>query len=354
MALAAYLDLTGQAIPPAEQVNGRAFLVENYDPLSALGNWRRGRLDLRTWVSSLRAVDETAWFARDDLRPFGLMCLRMGWRMATRPFSEQPEACPLASSALPGWPRRARYQPDLARAARSAATLQGEDTRMSDTVDVAIIGAGPYGLSLAAHLRAVGVDYRHFGVPMRLWEATMPQGMFLKSQGFASNIADPDGTHTLEAFCQATGRPYASYGLPVSLDNFVSYGHWFQSERGLKIEEVHVDDVTMRNGGFEVSAGGEHVLARRVVVAIGVEAFAYVPKALAGLSSAHCTHSAGPHGPGGLQGPGRHRRRRWPVRAGDGRAAARERCRGAARRQEERAEVERRAAARPPGRCFSG
>jgi len=103
---------------------------------------------------------------------------------------------------------------------------------MSDTVDVAIIGAGPYGLSLAAHLRAAGVDYRHFGIPMRLWEATMPQGMFLKSQGFASNIADPDGTHTLEAFCQATGRTYASYGLPVSLDNFVSYGHWFQSERG--------------------------------------------------------------------------------------------------------------------------
>lgn len=164
---------------------------------------------------------------------------------------------------------------------------------MSETVDVAIIGAGPYGLSLAAHLRAAGTDYRHFGIPMRLWEGTMPQGMFLKSQGFASNIADPDGTHTLEAFCQATGREYASYGLPVSLDNFVSYGHWFQSERGLKIEEVHVDDVTMRNGGFEVSAGGERVLARRVVVAIGVEAFAYVPKSLSGLSSAHCTHSAG-------------------------------------------------------------
>jgi hypothetical protein len=94
VALAAYLDLTGQAIPPAEQVNGRAFLVENYDPLSALANWRRGRLDLRTWVSSLRTVDETAWFARDDLRPFGLMCLRMGWRMATRPISGNRKRAP--------------------------------------------------------------------------------------------------------------------------------------------------------------------------------------------------------------------------------------------------------------------
>jgi D-aspartate ligase len=87
VALAAYLDLTGQAIPPGEQVDGRTFLVENYDPLSALASWRRGRQSLRSWASSLRTVDETAWFARDDLRPFGLMCLRMGWRMATRPFS---------------------------------------------------------------------------------------------------------------------------------------------------------------------------------------------------------------------------------------------------------------------------
>ena len=163
---------------------------------------------------------------------------------------------------------------------------------MSSRVDVAIIGAGPYGLSLAAHLRAAGADYRHFGIPMRLWAAAMPQGMFLKSQGFASNIADPGRTHTLEAFCKATGRPYASYGLPVPLDTFVSYGQWFQSELGLPIQEMHVDDVAMRDGEFELNVGGERVLARRVVVAIGVEAFAYMPKPLSGLSSAHCTHSS--------------------------------------------------------------
>jgi D-aspartate ligase len=96
VALAAYLDLTGQPIPVGEQVNGRTFLVENYDPLSALANWRRGELGLRSWLSSLRTVDETAWFARDDLRPFGLMCARMGWRMATRPFArDRKRADPL-------------------------------------------------------------------------------------------------------------------------------------------------------------------------------------------------------------------------------------------------------------------
>jgi FAD-dependent urate hydroxylase len=164
---------------------------------------------------------------------------------------------------------------------------------MSDMVDVAVIGAGPYGLALAAHLRAAGVDYRHFGIPMRLWQAAMPKGMFLKSQGFASNLSDPEGTHTLEAFCKATSRPYASYGLPVSLDTFVSYGQWFQAERGLAIEEMMVSGIALRDGGFELNAGGiERVLARRVVVAIGVEHFAYVPEPLSGLPSDACTHSS--------------------------------------------------------------
>jgi FAD-dependent urate hydroxylase len=164
---------------------------------------------------------------------------------------------------------------------------------MSDMVDVAVIGAGPYGLALAAHLRASGVDYRHFGIPMRLWKGAMPKGMFLKSQGFASNLSDPDGTHTLESFCKATGRPYASYGLPVSLDTFVSYGQWFQSERGLVIEETTVSNIVPRDDGFELTVGGvERVLARNVVVAIGVEHFGYVPEPLSGLPSALCTHSS--------------------------------------------------------------
>ena len=83
VATACYFDLTGQAIPESEQVS-RRFVVENYDPISAISYWRRGELGLGSWLSSLRSVDEAAWFARDDLRPFGMMCLRMGWRMATR------------------------------------------------------------------------------------------------------------------------------------------------------------------------------------------------------------------------------------------------------------------------------
>ncbi|GGU15722.1 carboxylate--amine ligase [Lentzea flava] len=85
VAVAAHLDLTGREIPQGRPVD-RGFLVENYDPIAAAGYWRRGELDLRTWLRSLREVDELAWFARDDLRPFGLMCARLGWRVLRRPF----------------------------------------------------------------------------------------------------------------------------------------------------------------------------------------------------------------------------------------------------------------------------
>jgi FAD-dependent urate hydroxylase len=164
---------------------------------------------------------------------------------------------------------------------------------MSDAVEVAIVGAGPYGLSLGAHLRKAGVSVRQFGRPMRLWREFMPEGMFLKSQGFASNISDPDHTHTLEAFCKLTGRPYADYGLPVPLDEFVAYGEWFRTELVPDIDEVMVTDIAQAGEGFEVTlANSEQVRARKVVVAIGVEAFAHVPELLAALPSSVCTHAS--------------------------------------------------------------
>jgi len=164
---------------------------------------------------------------------------------------------------------------------------------MSDAVEVAIVGAGPYGLSLGAHLRKAGVSVRQFGLPMQLWRDFMPEGMYLKSQGFASNLSDPDHTHTLEAFCKATGRPYRDYGLPVALDTFVAYGLWFREQLVPDIDEVLVTDIARAGDGFEVTlANSEQVRARKVVVAIGVEAFAYVPEPLSALPSSVCTHSS--------------------------------------------------------------
>ena len=42
---------------------------------------------------------------------------------------------------------------------------------MTDT-NVAIVGAGPYGLAAAAHLRRAGVEVRVIGQPMSFWQNT--------------------------------------------------------------------------------------------------------------------------------------------------------------------------------------
>lgn len=85
----AYLDLTGQRVPEQAGWSERRLLVENYELLAALGHRRRGELDLRSWIRQIRQADEAAWYARDDLAPFGLMCLRMAWRAARRVLPEQ-------------------------------------------------------------------------------------------------------------------------------------------------------------------------------------------------------------------------------------------------------------------------
>jgi predicted ATP-grasp superfamily ATP-dependent carboligase len=294
---AAYLDLTGQQVPAGAHPDGRRFLVESYDPLAVFGYWRSGDLSPAQWLASVRGAEETAWFARDDVAPFALMCLRMAAHAVTRPLTAR-----LPSRPAPG-PRLPRYRPGRAGAGLPSRTASSPPRQqpgrarrgisMTGAVDVAIVGAGPYGLSVAAHLGARGISVREFGLPMHPWRTAMPAGMFLKSQGFASNLSDPAGTHTLEAFCKATGRRYASYGLPVPLATFIAYGEWFQRELVPGVEQAAVSRLLPVDGGWELTlATGETARARQVVVAAGIEHFGYVPDVLAGLPPELCTHAS--------------------------------------------------------------
>ena len=164
---------------------------------------------------------------------------------------------------------------------------------MTNSTDVAIVGAGPYGLSLAAHLCEAGVPYRQFGVPMKLWRTAMPRGMYLKSQGFASNLSDPKQAMTLESFCAATGRTYGRYGVPVPLDTFIEYGRWFQEQLSLPVEESIVTSLNRAGERFQLTIdGSEQLTARAVVLAVGVEHFAHLPAPFADLPRALCTHSS--------------------------------------------------------------
>jgi thioredoxin reductase len=167
------------------------------------------------------------------------------------------------------------------------------DNCVTDTV---IIGAGPYGLSLAAHLKPKGVDFRIFGQPMHTWLTQMPKGMRLKSEGFASSLYDPEGKFTLAQYCASHGILHADIGRPVPLEVFSAYGLEFQKRFVPQLEQTLVTSLRQVPSGFEVGLEtGERVRAQRVVVAAGIGHFGYMPPVLANLPAEFVTHSAEHH-----------------------------------------------------------
>ena len=149
---------------------------------------------------------------------------------------------------------------------------------------VAIIGAGPYGLSIATHMRSAGVDFRIFGKPMYRWQQQMPKGMLLKSEGCSSNLSHPTGDYTLGRFCGLMGWPYADRSVPVPLDVFTQYALWFQRRFVPKVENLTITGVSRSADGFEVCASdGITMRAGQVIVATGLDYAAQVPKELGSL-----------------------------------------------------------------------
>jgi cation diffusion facilitator CzcD-associated flavoprotein CzcO len=162
--------------------------------------------------------------------------------------------------------------------------------------DIAIIGAGPYGLSIAAHLSKAKVNFRVFGTPMQSWRQQMPKGMLLKSDGFASSLYDPESAFTLRHYCAENNLPYADVGIPVPCETFVAYGLEFQKRLVPTLEETNITSVKHIPGGFQLeTANGEVLQARKVIVAAGITHFGYLPPFLAGLPPQFVSHSSQHH-----------------------------------------------------------
>jgi len=158
------------------------------------------------------------------------------------------------------------------------------------TCDVAIVGAGPYGLSAAAHLRAVkGLEVRVFGEPMSFWERHMPVGMLLRSPWAASHIADPRRTLALDAYQSACGNHLSA---PIPLSRFIEYGRWFQHRSVPEVEPRQVLRIDFDPAGFRISLDGrEECRARRVVIAAGIVPFAWRPPEFDSLPGPYASHS---------------------------------------------------------------
>ena len=161
-------------------------------------------------------------------------------------------------------------------------------------LDTAIVGAGPYGLSIAAHLRAAGHSYHIFGSPMESWRTFMPEGMILKSEPFASNLWDPNRRLTFACYCRTQHIPYEPVGEPLSLDLFLKYAEWFRQETREEPEEIAVLRIHRKeNRGFTLDlADGRQVSSLRVVLATGHMAYSAMPPELAAIPAPIVVHSS--------------------------------------------------------------
>ncbi len=159
--------------------------------------------------------------------------------------------------------------------------------------DVAIIGAGPYGLSATAHLRTVkGLDVHTFGQPMSFWQHNMPVGMLLRSGWAATHIADPHQSLTLEDYRTASGNHFST---PVPLDRFVDYGLWYQRQVVPDLDRRKVVRIEARNdnNGFCLHLDdGDSLRARRVVVAAGIGSFSWRPPEFSDLPRSMASHTS--------------------------------------------------------------
>jgi thioredoxin reductase len=163
---------------------------------------------------------------------------------------------------------------------------------MLNIADIAIIGAGPYGLSIAAHLRARGIEHRIIGDPMRFWLGHMPKGMLLKSDGFASTLYDPQGDFALKHYCEERNIEYADLGIPVRVEDFCAYGLAFQQRFAPKLDNKRVTSLEPARIGFTLHLNdGESFTAQRVVIATGLSHFEHVPSQLAALPTDLLSHS---------------------------------------------------------------
>ncbi|MHA6258430.1 NAD(P)-binding domain-containing protein [Sporosarcina sp. CAU 1771] len=157
-------------------------------------------------------------------------------------------------------------------------------------LDVAIIGAGPYGLSLAAHAKEAGLNYRVFGYPMDFWKTKMPPEMFIRTLLAYTGLSDSKNEFTLHRY-QTEMNITLSYPLPRSI--FVDYGLWFTEKMNLLIETVYIEKLENTNGLFRLETeGGKKYIAKKVIVAVGLTNAQYIPKNLSSFPETLVSHTS--------------------------------------------------------------
>ncbi len=155
---------------------------------------------------------------------------------------------------------------------------------MADQIftELLVIGAGPYGLSVASYAKQASMDFYLIGKPMEFFEAHTPKPMVMATS-YETAIKDPQRELTLRRYCTVKGIPIPeaqgqnpNFYPPREL--FLDYAPWWIEEIGLTSDPRRVSTLSQLGGTFEATLeDGTKVGADRVVVATGMYPHRFIP-----------------------------------------------------------------------------
>jgi thioredoxin reductase len=157
------------------------------------------------------------------------------------------------------------------------------------TYDVVVVGAGPYGLTVAAQMMGRGLKVAIFGKTLELWREHMPGGMKLRSHWWATNLSDPKKLYSFDRYFKEMGLQKC---YPVPAEIFVDYALWFQKHAVPNVDETYVASVERDGKRFLVTLeDGRQIQCSSVVMAIGLYYYANQPAEYAGFPPELVSHS---------------------------------------------------------------
>jgi cation diffusion facilitator CzcD-associated flavoprotein CzcO len=167
---------------------------------------------------------------------------------------------------------------------------KSQDAVPSAEYDAIVLGAGPYGLSVSAHLHGYGLRVATFGKPIHFWRNHMPDGMLLRSYWWATGLSDPEKKYTISRYLAEQGIAAVD---PLPAITFINYGLWFQQHAVPNVDETYISQIEHQGNRYQVTLEDGRVLySKGVVLAPGLHYYLYMPDEYTHLPPSLVSHSS--------------------------------------------------------------